>query len=214
TICENSANFWWTQQALFVSMASALFIGIEGSRRQIPHLWAYLAVGQILPISFAQNLFFVAMILFPISEEGLATQIPGPVTQCLPVAAYYILLARAPTSIGKPIFMSIIVLLRILLICPSLFRTFVFEALGLTSMSMQNAQSGYTTSYVLALFCSSVLFLQQTAWALREHKVADILKAINSSPAVSALGYDFILYIVSCTAWFLTSPDEHGAKAA
>lgn len=30
TICENSANFWWTQQALFVSMASALFIGIEG----------------------------------------------------------------------------------------------------------------------------------------------------------------------------------------
>ena len=30
TICENSANFWWTQQALFVSMASALFISIEG----------------------------------------------------------------------------------------------------------------------------------------------------------------------------------------
>lgn len=30
TICANSANFWWTQQALFVSMASALFIGIEG----------------------------------------------------------------------------------------------------------------------------------------------------------------------------------------
>ena len=30
TICKNSANFWWTQQALFVSMASALFISIEG----------------------------------------------------------------------------------------------------------------------------------------------------------------------------------------
>ena len=30
TICLNSANFWWTQQALLVTMASALFISIEG----------------------------------------------------------------------------------------------------------------------------------------------------------------------------------------
>lgn len=189
-----------------------------GSRRQIPHLWAYLAVGQILPISFAQNLFFVAMILFPISDQqgrGAATpKIPGPVTQCLPVAAYYILLARAPTSIGNPISMSIIiVLLRILLLCPSLLlrASVVFETLGVTpTAATQDAQSGgYTTSYVLALFCSSVLFLQQTAWALRGHKVGEILTAIDSSPAVSALGYDFLWYVVSCTAWFLTSPEEH-----
>lgn len=189
-----------------------------GSRRQIPHLWAYLALGQILPISFAQNLFFVAMILFPISDQqgrGATPKIPGPVTQCLPVAAYYILLARAPTSIGNPISMSIIiVLLRILLLCPSLLlrASVFFEALGVTSTSTPNAQSGgYTTSYVLALFCSSVLFLQQTAWALRGHKVGEILTAINSSPAVSALGYDFIWYIVSCTAWFLTAPEEESS---
>lgn len=194
-----------------------------GSRRQIPHLWAYLAVGQILPISFAQNLFFVAMILFPITSDqgrGATTQIPGPVTQCLPVAAYYILLARAPTSIGNPISMSIIiVLLRILLLCPSLLlrASVFFEALGVTSTSTstQDAQSGgYTTSYVLALFCSSVLFLQQTAWALRGHKVGEILTAINSSPAVSALGYDFMWYVVSCTVWFLTSPEEESSDKA
>ncbi|KAL8978180.1 MAG: hypothetical protein Q9205_006177, partial [Flavoplaca limonia] len=214
TICKNSANFWWTQQALFVSMASALFISIEGSRRQIPHLWAYLAIGQILPISFAQNLFFVAMLLFPISEEGLATQIPGPVTQCLPVAAYYILLARAPSSIGKPIFMSIIVLLRILLLCPFFFRTSVFEALGIASMSMQSAQSGYSTAYVLALLCSTILFVQRTIWALKQNQVSDILMAVNSNPAMSALGYDFILYVVSCAAWFLTAPDDDAVKAS
>ncbi|KAL8854609.1 MAG: hypothetical protein Q9221_000644 [Calogaya cf. arnoldii] len=214
TICENSANFWWTQQALFVSMASTLFISIEGTRRQIPHLWAYLAVGQIIPISFAQNLFFVAMIIFPITDEGLAKQIPGPFTQCLPVAAYYIILARAPSSIGQPIFMSIIVLLRMLLLCPFLFRTSVFEALGIASTSMQSAQSGYSTAYILALLCSTVLFVQQTAWALRQHKVGDILMAVNNSPAVSALGYDFILYVVSCAAWFLTLPKERSVKAA
>lgn len=30
TICKDSANFWWTQQALLVTMASALFMSIEG----------------------------------------------------------------------------------------------------------------------------------------------------------------------------------------
>ncbi|KAI4204028.1 MAG: hypothetical protein LQ350_001421 [Teloschistes chrysophthalmus] len=30
TICQSSANYWWTQQALLVTMASALFISIEG----------------------------------------------------------------------------------------------------------------------------------------------------------------------------------------
>lgn len=30
TICENSANFWWTLHALHVSAGSALFLSIEG----------------------------------------------------------------------------------------------------------------------------------------------------------------------------------------
>ncbi|KAL8722408.1 MAG: hypothetical protein Q9225_001087 [Loekoesia sp. 1 TL-2023] len=37
TICQNSANFWWTLQALLVSMASALFISIEGKKRDPRH---------------------------------------------------------------------------------------------------------------------------------------------------------------------------------
>ena len=32
TICMSAANFWWTQGALLVTMASALFISIEGEK--------------------------------------------------------------------------------------------------------------------------------------------------------------------------------------
>lgn len=35
TICKNSANFWWTQQALLVTMASALFVSIEGKFEKV-----------------------------------------------------------------------------------------------------------------------------------------------------------------------------------
>lgn len=34
TICKNDANLWWTQNALLVSMASALFISIEGKKAE------------------------------------------------------------------------------------------------------------------------------------------------------------------------------------
>ncbi|KAL8810242.1 MAG: hypothetical protein Q9223_002558 [Gallowayella weberi] len=227
TICNDSATFWWTQQALLVTMVSALFISIEGkqsglkhlplpsansdsigTRRQVPHLWAYLAIGQILPISFAQNLFFAAILVFPISDDGSATQVPSPLTQCLPVAAYYLLLSKAPSSIGKPSFISVIVLLRLLLLSPFILRSPTFQASGFTTMSLQNAQSGYSTSYVLALFCSGVLFVQQTIWALRENKFSEILAAVNTDSAVSALGYDFIIYVVSCLAWLSLEREE------
>ena len=32
TICKNSANFWWTLQALLITMASSLFISVEGEK--------------------------------------------------------------------------------------------------------------------------------------------------------------------------------------
>ncbi|KAL8736250.1 MAG: hypothetical protein Q9166_000405 [cf. Caloplaca sp. 2 TL-2023] len=208
TVCKNSANFCWTQQALLVTMASALFISIEGSRRQIPHLWAYLAIGQILPISFAQNLFFVAIILYPISDSSKPTQIPNLVSQCLPIAAYYIFLYRAPLTVGKPGFLYVIVFMRTLLLCPFIFRNPLFQPLGSRTSATKNIHSGYSASYIMVLLGSAILFVRQTTQALSENGFREILTAVNSSPAVSALGYDFILYVVSCTALGLPSSEK------
>lgn len=32
TICESGENFWWTQQALFMTMGWSVFVGMEGKR--------------------------------------------------------------------------------------------------------------------------------------------------------------------------------------
>ncbi len=34
TVCTSNANFWWTQQALLATMASALFISVEGKHME------------------------------------------------------------------------------------------------------------------------------------------------------------------------------------
>lgn len=42
-----------------------MLLAIEGRRRQIPFLWAYALLSQLVGLSFAQNLFHVAMLLTP-----------------------------------------------------------------------------------------------------------------------------------------------------
>lgn len=42
-----------------------MLLAVEGRRRNIPLLWSYLALGQLVSLPFAQNLFFIALILTP-----------------------------------------------------------------------------------------------------------------------------------------------------
>lgn len=207
TICQNSAIFWWTLQALLVSAASALFISIEGSRRQVPHLWAYLCIGQILPISFAQSLFFVAMILFPVPDASRMMKVPGLPVQCLPLLAYYLFVFSAPFVLNEPAFVSVVFVIRLLLLCPFVFRIPLFEVFSPKSIAASSIHSGYLASYNLGFLCSLILCIQQTYVAMNENSFTTILTAINRDPAVSALGFDFVLYVVLCATWATFNPD-------
>lgn len=225
TVCTSNANFWWTQQALLTTIASALFVSVEGkhieqvnntlgmpnltsagSRRQVPHLWAYLAIGQILPISFAQSLFFIAMILMPVPKPSREMHVPTVLAQRLPLAAYYLSVLSAPFNVGKPSFIPIIVVLRVLLICPFVIRLPILQSLSPNAVSAQSVHAGYSASYRLALLCSAVLFAQQTALVVKEHGIGHSLAAVNSNPAVSALGYDFLLHAVITCIWLGYNP--------
>lgn len=46
-------------------VAWSFLLAIEGSRRRIPFLWAYLSLAHLVSLSYAQNLFYVALLLTP-----------------------------------------------------------------------------------------------------------------------------------------------------
>ncbi|KAI4108027.1 MAG: hypothetical protein L6R37_001309 [Teloschistes peruensis] len=190
TICQSSANYWWTQQALLVTMASALFISIEGK--------AVESIGQILPISFAQNLFFIATRLFPTPDPKETMRIPGLNWQCLPIALYCSAVHLVPRSVGTTSFVPIVVLIRSLLLCPLLVR---MMDTGSRTRASQDVHAGYSATYRMALACAGSLFAQKTFRAVVDDGISQVLVAIYSNPAVSALGYDFILYVISCCAY-------------
>jgi len=69
-LVQDSARFFWAQTALLATLSTVIYMGTEGRQRQIPDLWTFFALSQILPISFAQNLFYVALLLtWPETEE-------------------------------------------------------------------------------------------------------------------------------------------------
>jgi hypothetical protein len=69
-VAEKARRVWWGEQLDLATIAWSMLLAIEGRRRKIPHLWAFMALAQIVNLSFAQNLFYVAMLLTPVPLPG------------------------------------------------------------------------------------------------------------------------------------------------
>ncbi|QSZ30507.1 hypothetical protein DSL72_000061 [Monilinia vaccinii-corymbosi] len=65
-VAEKARYFWWGQQASFALNSFSTYVAIEGRRRNISNLWAFVLLGQLVNVSFAQNLWFVAILLTPV----------------------------------------------------------------------------------------------------------------------------------------------------
>ncbi|KAI0194195.1 hypothetical protein F4808DRAFT_453139 [Astrocystis sublimbata] len=64
-VVERARRFWWGQQIDLGTTAFSLLLATEGRRRKIPFLTAFLALAHLVNLSFAQNLFFAALLLTP-----------------------------------------------------------------------------------------------------------------------------------------------------
>jgi hypothetical protein len=54
------------QQVNLALVSWSTYLAIEGQRRKISNLWAFLALAQMVNLSYAQNLFFVTVLLTPV----------------------------------------------------------------------------------------------------------------------------------------------------
>ncbi|KAI1768730.1 hypothetical protein GGR53DRAFT_349844 [Hypoxylon sp. FL1150] len=64
-VAEKARRFWWGQQIDLAMVAFSVLLSIEGRRRKIPLSAAFLALAHLVNLSFAQNLFYVALLLTP-----------------------------------------------------------------------------------------------------------------------------------------------------
>lgn len=81
---EKSRRHWWGQQLNLAFIPWSILLVLEGRRRKIHYLWAFLVVAQLISLSFAQNHFYVVILLTPIplpprveqltKQQGLAQE--------------------------------------------------------------------------------------------------------------------------------------------
>lgn len=190
-LCEQPGHYWWTCQALLFSFQWNVFMAVQGTRFGVSHLWTFFVLGQILPTSFAQNLFCTAVLLSTRSPHG---EIPSPerMKQGLVVGLLYVALLVAPLSASTAFEMPMLFVTRVLLAGP-------FFLLKLASVDGRKAavQGWYSPLdwSVYMVLLGSVVFLPFQTWMAGD--ITSAVWSINESWAVSALGYDYLIGVGS-----------------
>ncbi|GAA6020942.1 hypothetical protein JCM10207_003196 [Rhodosporidiobolus poonsookiae] len=65
-VCANPYRWWWSEQlCLWTVGPLTILLAVEGRRRGIKRTWAFMLLGQVVAVSFAQSLFFAALALAP-----------------------------------------------------------------------------------------------------------------------------------------------------
>jgi hypothetical protein len=218
TALETPARFWWTQQIFFFTSIWSVFLGQQGTAlpyfrarkgnetnhdlgfaRHIPHLWAYMLLGQVVAISFATNLFFLGTSLSPVSSStSLRIQerwTLSTATLLIPLLATFISTGLIPSSVTKPYFMYLLLLPHVALFIPPILYS-VPQSWGTIHPSAEAAQRFYERVYSLLVMLSIVLIClaSNVTWN-------SIEGALYEHPAVSSVGWDVILCWISWGTW-------------
>jgi len=193
-VAEKVRHFWWGQQVNLGLISWSTYLALEGQRRKISNLWAFLALANLVNLSYAQNLFFVAVLLTPVPLPGNVRDITRssiPVTSSryshllekiiptredgfLPKPALYISLLLTsfattfliPYAANTTSFVNVSLLSGILPFCFLLLPYVVPAAWGTVANHPHDSQRTYTTLFQIISTLSAALHLKSTALAV------------------------------------------------
>ena len=185
-----------------------------GRRRNIKHLWAYMLLGQIVAISVAANLFYLALVL---SESSVSGSFKRTVSLKLVISVLLSLgtIALSPFTSQKT-FLPNLLVMHMLLFIPlissspevsssasfsislkTLYRIIHLACAGIHVRTIFAAISSLQASSSLPVSQSSFLDVFNEAWT-----------TLYSHPAQSSIGWDVIWTSLSFIVWILLRPSS------
>lgn len=188
----------------------------------IPHLWAFMLLGQVVAISFATNLFFLAVLVHstrpsdcPSSQKQddgrhspLVWTPPAASLFCL-LAVTFIAVAAIPYAVTSSHFMTILVVPHFVLFFPLILRRVVPSAWA-RELKLKEAQIWYGKVYLGVVICATLLQAKATVHAMLDTNTGSggasyrgIIMALYEHPAVSSVGWDVIFCWISWSVWAL-----------
>ncbi|TVY38664.1 hypothetical protein LSUB1_G003725 [Lachnellula subtilissima] len=191
-VAEKHRHFWWGQQVNLGLVSWSVYVAVEGRRRNISNLWTFLALAQLVNLSYAQNLFFIAVLLTPVPlpenvSELTRDSVPARSTRYshfvkrfakpdgfLPRPALYIVLLVAnftsifliPFAANTPSFMTVSIASRIIPFSFLLLPYIIPNSFGKIHTHPHSAHSTYTTIFRTISVIAAALHLKSTILAL------------------------------------------------
>ncbi|KAJ7582537.1 hypothetical protein C8J56DRAFT_221925 [Mycena floridula] len=189
-------NWWWSEQlCLFTVGTWTVFLSVEGYRRNITHLTAYMLLGQLVAISVASNLFYIAILVSPSPEPN-----DRPIILwARPLFASSILISLA-TIAATPFtndktFLPNLFVMHALLVVPLLFSQ--------PSQSKSRFSVAITNIYMFNFATSMLLRLKSTVEAMpNSNFYALAWTTLHEHPAQSSIGWDVIYTSLSFIVWW------------
>lgn len=167
-IAEKSRSWWWGQQLDFATVSWTALLAIEGRRRRVPHLWTYALLPHLVSLSFAQNLFYVALLLTPSprpaktpedrhTKMGSSSQLldrifpqkpsnwfPKLTLLLAPLALNYVVIASLPSTAGTAWFPTAVAGSKLLTLAPLILVAVAPESWGTVHPDPHDAYRGIT----------------------------------------------------------------------
>lgn len=203
-IVATKPRYLLSSSGLWSTLAVAVYMGIEGRRCKVPNLWAFFALLEILPTSFAQTLFYIMLCTNPQPANANHQFLRyWPFWYSVPLLYNYCL-GKAPeyAQEGEWLIYTILAA-RMLLVLP----------LALPLRSLSNQAPGTTLNTFQHVATLRLFIFSMAVQHLTHKRIADLgpldrmpsilLEAFNSHPAVQALSYDLLRSAVAFGYWML-----------
>lgn len=195
-VVEKARYFWWSQQISLAFVPWSIYLAIEGGRRKIPYLWAFMALAQLVNLSYGQNLFFLAILLTPVplppqSDVKDLTRDHVPMTSSryskfienvtpskpngwvpkaplwvIPLLLSYATIFLTPFAFNTPSFMMVASLSRGLLFLPLVIPYIVPQSWGTVHNHPHEAYTAYTRLFSVMSWLSIFLHVKSSAFAI------------------------------------------------
>lgn len=230
-VCVGLYNWWWSQQlCLFTVGAWTVFLFIEcayitmvctrvmtnsttynlARRQNIPYAWAYMLFGQVVAISVASNLFYLAVLFAspPVSSKARSKNnntVTAPFRLWFPVIISLVTVHYSPILAKTTYFLPNLLAMHGLIVLPLFFPgsnpavTIIDPPKGRFSIPLA---AFYTAIALSSALIRAPVVLRTLAKNSPFPTVTSALFAtLHAHPAQSSIGYDVIWTSVSFLVW-------------
>ncbi|PPQ63909.1 hypothetical protein CVT24_010307 [Panaeolus cyanescens] len=204
-------RWWWSESlCLYTTGVWTIFIAVEGHRHKIKRVWAYMLLGQLVAISVASNLFYLALLVSS----------PPPTR-------------NKPTAVKPRVWISVLLSLATVAVSPfTSDRSFLPNLLIMHTLIFLSIIPNYSpiadpvrhhpyslrvsTLYRIAFLVSAIIrmrtarvaaaYLAATRPMSKAHIISAATSVLYSHPAMSSIGWDVIWTSISFVVWVLVRP--------